>query len=70
MYPIKKIIGIITDPDTIVLLLLGYGFLRLLTARGSRKRGLGCIGLGLLCFYLFTTAFLPNYLLKTLESRY
>jgi uncharacterized SAM-binding protein YcdF (DUF218 family) len=70
MYPIKQIIGIITDPDTIVLLLLGYGFLRLLTARGSRKRGLGCIGLGLLCFYLFTTAFLPNYLLKTLESRY
>jgi uncharacterized SAM-binding protein YcdF (DUF218 family) len=70
MYPIKKIIGIITDPGTVVLLLLGYGFLRLLLSRGSRKRGVGWIGLGLLCFCLFTTAFLPNYLFKTLESRY
>jgi uncharacterized SAM-binding protein YcdF (DUF218 family) len=70
MLSIKKIIGIITDPGTIVLLLLGYGFLRLLFTRGSRKRGLGWIGLGLICFYLFTTAPLPNYLLKTLESRY
>jgi uncharacterized SAM-binding protein YcdF (DUF218 family) len=70
MYAIKKFIGIVTDPSTIVLLLLGYGFVRLLMGRGSRKRGLGWMGLGLLCFYLFTTAFLPNYLLKTLESRY
>ncbi len=70
MYAIKKIIGVITDPGTIVLLLLGYGFLRLLLSRGSRKRGLGWIGLGLLCFYLFTTTPLPNYLLKILESRY
>jgi len=70
MYAIKKIIGHITDPATIVLLFLGYGFLRLLFSRGSRKRGLGWVGLGLLCFYLFTTAPLPNYLLHTLESRY
>jgi uncharacterized SAM-binding protein YcdF (DUF218 family) len=70
MYAIKKFIGVITDPGTIVLLLLGYGFLRLLLSRGDRKRGLGWIGLGLLCFYLFTTAPLPDYLLKTLESRY
>jgi uncharacterized SAM-binding protein YcdF (DUF218 family) len=70
MYALKKIIGIITDPGIIVLLFLGYGFLRLLLARGLRKRGLGWIGLGLLCFYLFTTAPLPDYLLKTLESRY
>jgi uncharacterized SAM-binding protein YcdF (DUF218 family) len=70
MFAIKKIIGIITDPGTIVLLLLGYGFLRLLFTRGARKRGLGWIALGLLCFYLFTTAPLPNFLLKTLESRY
>jgi len=70
MFAIKKIVGIITDPGTIVLLLLGYGFLRLLFTRGARKRGLGWIGLGLLCFYLFSTPSLPNYLLKTLESRY
>jgi hypothetical protein len=70
MFVIKKIFGIITDPGTIVLLLLGYGFLRLLFTRSSRKRGLGGISLGLLCFYLFTTAPLPNYLLKNLESRY
>jgi uncharacterized SAM-binding protein YcdF (DUF218 family) len=70
MYVIKKIIGIITDPGTIVLLFLGYGFLRLLYSRSSRKKGLGWVGLGLLCFYLFTTAPLPNYLLHTLESRF
>jgi uncharacterized SAM-binding protein YcdF (DUF218 family) len=70
MYVIKKIIGIITDPGTIVLLFLGYGFLRLKFVRGSKKRGLGWIGLGLLCFYLFTTTPLPNYLMHTLESRY
>ena len=70
MYAIKKVIGIITDPGVIVLLLLGYGFLRLLFSRGSRKRGLGWIALGLLGFYLFTTIPLPNFLLKTLESRY
>jgi uncharacterized SAM-binding protein YcdF (DUF218 family) len=70
MFAIKKIIGIITDPGTLVLLLLSYGFLRLLFTRGARNRGLGWIALGLLCFYLFTTAPLPNFLLKTLESRY
>jgi uncharacterized SAM-binding protein YcdF (DUF218 family) len=70
MLAIKKIIGMITDPGIIVLLLLGYGFFRLLLSRGVRKRGLGWIALGLLCFYLFTTAPLPNFLLNTLESRY
>jgi uncharacterized SAM-binding protein YcdF (DUF218 family) len=70
MFAIKKFIGIVTDPGTIVLLLLGYGLVRLLLSRGSRKRGLGWVGLGLLCFYLFTTAPLPNYLLHGLESRY
>jgi uncharacterized SAM-binding protein YcdF (DUF218 family) len=70
MYVIKKIVGMVTEPGTLVFLLLSYGFLRLLFARGSKKRGLGWIGLGLLCFYLFTTAPLPNYLAKTLESRY
>jgi len=70
MLAIKKIIGLITDPGVIVLLLLGYGFVRRLLSRGARKRGLGWIALGLLCFYLFTTAPLPNFLLKTLESRY
>jgi uncharacterized SAM-binding protein YcdF (DUF218 family) len=70
MFVIKKLIGIVTDPGTIVLLLLGYGFVRLLLARGTRKKGLGWIFCGLLCFYLFTTFPLPNYLLQTLECRY
>ncbi|MFZ2089920.1 MAG: ElyC/SanA/YdcF family protein, partial [Desulfobaccales bacterium] len=54
---------------TLVFLLLGWGFLRLMFYRGGKK-GLGWIGLGLGCFYLFATAPLPNFLLKHLESHY
>jgi uncharacterized SAM-binding protein YcdF (DUF218 family) len=66
---IKKIIGLVTSPGAIVLGLLGYGLLRLIFSRGSKK-GLAWVGLGLGCLYLFTTAPLPNYLLNALESRY
>ena len=68
MFAIKKIIGMLTDPGVIVLLLLGGGFLRLVFNRGPKKKGVVWIGLGVLCFYLFTTAPLPNYLLRRLES--
>jgi uncharacterized SAM-binding protein YcdF (DUF218 family) len=69
MFAVKKIIGILTDPGTIVLLLLGYGFLRLVFSRGPKKKGLVWLGLGLACFYLFTTTPLPNYLMGRLEHR-
>jgi uncharacterized SAM-binding protein YcdF (DUF218 family) len=70
MYPTKKIVGLLTEPGVIVLLLLVYGFGRLLISRGSSKKGWLSLGLGVACFYLFTTAPLPNYLLGILESRY
>lgn len=70
MYPIKKIVGLLTEPGVIVLLFLLYGFCRLLISRGSSKKGWVSLGLGVACFYLFTTAPLPNYLLGLLESRY
>jgi hypothetical protein len=70
MYPIKKIVGLLTEPGVIILLLLLYGFARLVISRGFSKKGWLSLGLGLACFYLFTTAPLPNYLLGLLESRY
>ena len=70
MYVIKKLVGLLTKPGTIVLLLLGYSFLHLALSRGSRKKGLWALGLGVVCFYLFSTAPLPNYLVHSLESRY
>uniref|UniRef100_A0A7C3V9M6 DUF218 domain-containing protein n=1 Tax=Desulfobacca acetoxidans TaxID=60893 RepID=A0A7C3V9M6_9BACT len=68
MYALKKFIGLAAQPGTIVALLLGWGFGRLLFSRG--KRGLGWVGLGALLFYAFSTAPLPNYLSRPLESRY
>jgi len=70
MFVIKKLIGLLTKPGTIVLVLLGYSFFQLARTRGSRKKGLWALGLGVVCFYLFSTAPLPNYLVHTLESRY
>jgi uncharacterized SAM-binding protein YcdF (DUF218 family) len=69
MFAIKKIIGILAAPGIIVLLLLGYGILRLTFSRGPRKKGLVWIGLGVVCFYFFTTTPLPNYLMGRLENR-
>jgi uncharacterized SAM-binding protein YcdF (DUF218 family) len=70
MFLIKKLVDLLTKPGTIVLLLLGYSFFHLATSRGSRKKGLWALGLGVVCFYLFSTAPLPNYLVYTLENRY
>lgn len=69
MYILKKIIGLLTEPGTVILLLLLYGTLRLAFSRGAKRKGLGWIALGVVCFYVFTTAPLPNYLLGTLERR-
>lgn len=68
MYEIKKIIGLLTSPGTLVLLLLGYGLVRLACSRGPRKKGLIWVGLGAACFYLFTTGPLPNFLMGRLEQ--
>ncbi len=70
MYPIKKIVGLLTEPGVIVLLLLLYGFFQARFFRGSKKKAWLSLGLGVACFYLFTTSPLPNYLLGILESRY
>ena len=67
MFVIKKIVGILTQPGVLVLLLLIAGLLRLLFSRGPKKRGWVWISLGTGCLYLFTTAPLPNYLLGRLE---
>ena len=70
MFVIKKIIGLLTNPGTLVLVILGYGVWRLAFSRGDKKKGWVMLGLGVVCFYLFATAPLPNYLIRTLESRY
>lgn len=70
MYGIKKVIGVVTQPGVIVLVLLGYGFLLLALSRSFKKKGLGWVVLGVISFYLVSTAPLPNYLVGKLESRY
>ena len=62
----KKLIGMVTSPGVIVLLLVGYGLVRLVLSRG--KKGVAWVGLGLGCFYAFATAPLPNYLMGRLEN--
>ena len=69
MFVIKKIVGILTQPGVIVLVLLVVGLLRLLFSRGPKKRGWVWISLGIGCLYLFTTAPLANYLTGRLERR-
>ena len=66
MYVMKKIIGMVMSPGVIVLLLVGYGLVRLVLSRG--KKGVAWVGLGLGCFYAFATAPLPNYLMGRLEN--
>lgn len=70
VFALKKIIGALLQPGTIVLLLLGYGLLKLTFSRSTRKTGWGFLILGLLCFYFFTTTPLPNLLIRHLESQY
>ena len=66
MHVLKKIVGMVTSPGVIVLLLVGYGLVRLVLSRG--KKGVAWVGLGLGCFYAFATAPLPNYLMGRLEN--
>jgi uncharacterized SAM-binding protein YcdF (DUF218 family) len=68
MHEIKKVIGVLTSPGTLILVLLGYGFVRLVFSRGPRKKGLVWVGLGLACFYFFTTGPLPNFFMGRLEN--
>jgi uncharacterized SAM-binding protein YcdF (DUF218 family) len=70
MFMLKKIIGVLLMPGTIVLLLLGYGLLKLTLSRGPRKSGWGFLALGVLCFYFFTTTPLPDLLIRQLENQY
>jgi uncharacterized SAM-binding protein YcdF (DUF218 family) len=70
MLQVKKLIGLLTKPGTLALMLLGYGIFQLIRSPHSRKKGLVLVGVGLGCFYLFSTAPLPNSLIYTLESRY
>lgn len=67
---IKKIIGFLTAPGTIILVLLVIGLWRLLRAGKPGRAGVPWLILGTVCFYLFTTAPLPTALLRPLEQRY
>lgn len=70
MFMVKKIIGYLTAPGTIILVLLVLGLWRLLRARKPGRAGVPWLILGTVCFYLFTTAPLPTALLRPLEQRY
>jgi uncharacterized SAM-binding protein YcdF (DUF218 family) len=70
MFIIKKFIGLLLSPGVIILILLGLGLLRLVFSNQSRRSGRVLIFLGTVCFYLFTTAPLPNALLYPLVSHY
>lgn len=71
MFEIKKLIGLLTRPGTLVFLLLAYGiFLVARSPNARKKKGLVLLGVGVVCFYLFSTGPLPNILLYPLESRY
>jgi uncharacterized SAM-binding protein YcdF (DUF218 family) len=70
MFLLKKLIGFLLAPGTIILFLLGYGLLRLVLSGKSKLTGCSWIFLGTLCFYVFSTAHLPHLLLFHLESQY
>jgi uncharacterized SAM-binding protein YcdF (DUF218 family) len=70
MYFVKKCLGILLAPGTIILVLLGFGLLKLAFSTTSKRSGWSWIFLGTICLYLFSTAPLPVFLLSPLESRY
>ncbi len=70
MYFLKKLLGSLLAPGTVILVLLSYGLLRLVWSGKSKRPGWVFIFLGTLCFYLFTTAPLPNLLLQHLEKQH
>jgi uncharacterized SAM-binding protein YcdF (DUF218 family) len=69
MFLLKKYIGSLLAPGTIILVLLSYGLLRLVWIGKSRRSGWIWIGAGIACFYLFSTAPLPTILLSHLEKQ-
>ncbi len=70
MFVVKKIFGILLAPATIILLLLAAGLFFLGRSGQKGRRGALWFWLALGGFYLFTTALLPNLLLRPLEGRY
>jgi uncharacterized SAM-binding protein YcdF (DUF218 family) len=72
MFDLKKIVGILLKPGIIVLLLLVYGLTKLtfLHALAKKLRGWSFLCLGIVFFYLFSTAPVPNFLIRHLESQY
>jgi uncharacterized SAM-binding protein YcdF (DUF218 family) len=67
---VKKGLGWLLAPGTVILLLLGFGLLRLGLSGRSKRSGWVWLFLGTLCFYLFSTAPLPEALLSHLEKQY
>jgi uncharacterized SAM-binding protein YcdF (DUF218 family) len=70
MFFFKKCIGFLLAPETVILVLLSYGLLKLIFQGKSKCYGVIWIFLGIICFLIFSTAPLPSFLLYPLESRY
>lgn len=70
MFFLKKLVGLLLAPGTVILLLLGYGLVRQALPGRAQTRGWPWICLGTACFILFATAPLPDCLLRSLENRW
>ncbi len=70
MFLLKKCLGSLLAPGTVILVLLSYGLLKLVLSGKSKRNGWIWIFLGTVCFYLFSTAPLPNLLLHHLEKQH
>jgi uncharacterized SAM-binding protein YcdF (DUF218 family) len=69
MFFLKKCLGYLMAPGTVILALLSYGLLRLIVSGKSKQPGWVWIFLATGCFYLFSSGPLPNLLLYPLESQ-
>ena len=69
MFLLKKCLGALLAPGTVILALLTYGLLKLIWSGKSKRPGWVWIFLGTGCFYLFSSGPLPNVLLFPLESQ-
>jgi uncharacterized SAM-binding protein YcdF (DUF218 family) len=70
MFLLKKFLGYLLAPGTVILGLLSYGLLKLILSGKSKRPGWVWLFLGTVCFYLFSTVCLPNVLLYHLERQY
>lgn len=70
MFLLKKFIGFLLAPETVILVLLVYGLVKQFWGDKVRQAGRGWMFLGVLCFTIFSTAPLPDLLLYPLESQY